>query len=210
VDFVPALLVAALTVCWRWKALAVTALVFGMLINVAISLTGYDDGLRERHPATWHRIAGFFGASTPEQALDVAATVRFPAAPRRRTEPLLTSGRPFAGNVVAVTWLDPQTIRVLSSKWGVSGESSPPLRIDPARSYELRIHYMPEQRRLTVSFDDEVVLTHEMALFPTEPSDVLIGANRISPEVFGRSFSGTIEVHSRLLAEQQADALTSP
>jgi hypothetical protein len=199
VDFVPALLVAALTACWRWKPLAVPALLFGILVNIGISFTGYDDGLRDRHPATFYRIAGVFG--TPrEPALDITAVVSFPETPRRRTEPLLTTGEPFAGNIIAVRYIDPQTVRILSVKWGVGGVASPPLHIEAKRSYELRIRYSPDDRRLTVSLDDDAVLTHRMTLFPTDASEVLIGENRISPGLFGARFSGTIQVHSRLLA----------
>jgi hypothetical protein len=196
VDFVPALLVATLTACWRWRPVAAAALVFGMLVNVGISFTGYDDGLRERHTETYYRIARLFGAKR-ETSIDIAAAITFPAYARRRTEPLLTTGEPFAGNVVAVRYIDPQTIRILSMKWGVGGVASPPLRVDSGRAYEFRFVYSPEQRVLTVGVDGTVVLTHRMTLFPTKPGEVLIGENRINPEVFGANFSGTIAVRAR-------------
>jgi hypothetical protein len=196
VDFVPALLVAALTACWRWKWPAVAALVFGMVVNVAISFTGYDDALRERHPEAYYRIAGLFGTRR-EPALVVDAEIRFPERPQRPTEPLLTTGEAFAGNVVAVRYVDPQTIRILSMKWGVGGVASAPLRVDAGRRYALRIVYSPEQRVLTVALEGMVVLTHRMTLFPTKPSEVRIGENRINPEVFGASFSGSIAVYAR-------------
>ncbi|HET8546816.1 MAG TPA: hypothetical protein VFL57_02380 [Bryobacteraceae bacterium] len=192
VDFVPALLVAALTICWRWKRLAVVALVFGMVVNVAVSFTGYDDGLRERHPDTYYRIAGLFGAPR-ERALDISALVTFPERPPRRTEPLLTTGEPFAGNVVAVRYIDAETIRILSVKWGVGGVSSPPLSVQPGRAYDLRIVYSPDQHELSVRLDGSLVLTHAMVLFPTRADQVLVGQNRINPEVFGARFSGVIE-----------------
>jgi hypothetical protein len=195
VDFVPALLVAALTACWRCKAVAVATLAFGMLVNVAISFTGYDDGLRERHTDTYYRIAGLFGTGR-EPALDIAAEIIFPEHPQRQTEPLLTTGEPFAGNVVAVRYLDRETIRILSMKWGVGGVSSPPLRVGAGRPYDLRIVYSPEQRLLSVALDRNLILTHRMTLFPTKPGEVLIGENRINPDVFGTKFSGAIRVRA--------------
>ena len=201
VDFVPALLVAALTACWRWKPLAIAALVFGMLVNTGISFTGYDDGLRERHPETYYRIAGLFGAAR-EPALDVSAAVTFPETPGRRTEPLLTTGERFAGNIVAVRYLDPRTVRVLSVKWGVGAVASAPLHVETDRAYDVRIRYSPGERLLTVAFDNNVILTHRMTLFPTDAHEVLIGENRINPEVFGAKFSGTIQIQSRLLARR--------
>jgi hypothetical protein len=197
VDFVPALLVAALTACWRWKPLAIAALVFGMLVNVGISFTGYDDGLREHDPETYYRIAGLFGAKR-EPALDVMAIIRFPERPRRKTEPLLTSGQRFAGNVVAVQYVDSETIRILSMKWGVGGAASLPLHVDLGRPYDLHIVYSPEQRLLTVALDRQIVLTHHVILFPARPGEVLVGENRVNPEVFGAKFSGTIRTRAIL------------
>jgi hypothetical protein len=196
VDFVPALLVAALTVCWRWKVPAVVALVFGMLLNIGISFTGYDDGLRERHTETYYRIANLFGTRR-EVALDIAASITFPESPRRRTEPLLTTGKRFAGNVIAVRYIGPQTIRILSMKWGVGGVASPALQVEAGRAHELRIVYSPDRKILSVALDANVVLTHRMILFPTRADEILVGENRINPEVFGTNFSGTIAVRAR-------------
>lgn len=135
--------------------------------------------------------------------------------PPPRSDPLVTTGREGAGDIVYVTYTGPGGVRFGFDHWGSGGPQSAVIPVvfnkpmvveislgslwptdlsDPAWE-DLPLARRTElQETVTVKVDGQVVLSHHVRPHPSTPAQVEVGANRIGastcePEFIGRLLS---------------------
>jgi hypothetical protein len=162
--------------------------------------------------------------TTPANAATTAVfgplrlTVRFPPGRTGGAEPLLTTGRPQAGDVVYVRYEADGTIRVGVDHWGHGGLLSEAITIDREKSHDIVIEMgslypderhvslasLPVDRRrklkqqIRVRIDDATVLEGEQATYDSTPADVYVGKNPIGASSAEYAWTGEIIAVERL------------
>jgi hypothetical protein len=144
--------------------------------------------------------------------------VLFPSDRPGRHEPLLTTGKTGAGDVVYVAYLDALHVQFGFDHWNGPGASSPPVLIDYKVPHEIRISMASLNPGGQTKPDPGVSLSidgHEMInsatthSYPAEPAQITFGQNRIGASTADPDFSGTILFLSRGGTEP-ADRLVEP
>lgn len=128
-------------------------------------------------------------------------------------EPLLTTGRTGAGDIVYAIYEDAGHVRIGFDHWAYGGPVSAPIAVDYRIPHELWISMgalfpaqgdsaawkgcAPSLRHslastLTVVLDGKVVLSAPASNYPTRPGEVVAGANRIGGSTCEAEFTGAI------------------
>ncbi len=158
-----------------------------------------------------------FGRSLPAATGELHMVIKLPRPDFGRSEPLVTTGRPGAGDFIYVTYLDGAHVLVGHDKWNFGGLKSGPIAVDyegiqnveiglgslypePSGSKEAN-STEPELRdlrnRVFVKWNGVLVLSEVAAAYPTSPSEVTVGANTIGGSTTLSHFSGDILSLSR-------------
>jgi hypothetical protein len=196
VDFLPLLAWTALGVlgiaCLRGALLAVPV-ALGMVISMALGVSGFRDEMLKNRPETYLRIARVFSPIASfrpvlNPPLAASFTAEFVAQPDHYREPLLTAGRQagfyylyaehLAGKVRIASYRELSEIDCL---------------IEPHGPVAFALRYDPATRVMHVSIDSQERLTHNVGMLVTAPADVTIGRNRIDPNVTEPRFTGRIQ-----------------
>lgn len=137
--------------------------------------------------------------------------VRFPSGLPGVTEPLITTGRTEAGDMIFVNYVDERTLRIGVDSWGRGGAVSDPIEVDYGKEHDLVLSLEsflqaaegePTAERLLadglrgrvgVAFDGREVLTFRNAQHPSTRAEVSLGANRIGMTSAKAEFSGEIK-----------------
>jgi hypothetical protein len=117
-----------------------------------------------------------------------------------RREPLLTTGRTGAGDLIYLSYDDERHVRVGFDHWGVGGVTSDPIALDYGPPHELWIGmsslYQDGQSPLpspvTVILDGHVVVTSKMVPYPSPADKVTVGENRIGGSTADPEFTGSV------------------
>lgn len=153
-----------------------------------------------------------------EQYGSLRLEVKFPTAQDGRTEPLVSSGIPQAGDLLAVTYRGREAVRFTFDHWGHGATATDWLPVDFDRSHALEISFgglMPpdghallagipahEKRllrdRLQVRLNGETVLDGLKPAYASSPYDVFVGRNLIGSTSAGPVFTGEILRTERL------------
>ncbi|HEY1793744.1 MAG TPA: hypothetical protein VGG34_12565 [Opitutaceae bacterium] len=130
--------------------------------------------------------------------------------PKNKTgvhEPLLTTGRTGAGDLIFVSYLDGSHIQIGFDHWGVGGASSPPISVDYGIPHEIWIATpslgsdASAGNKTTVIFDGRPVLSSSYAAYPTTPEEITILTNRIGASTASADFSGDLKFSERIGSE---------
>jgi len=144
--------------------------------------------------------------------------LRFPINPDGRTEPLVSTGVPQAGDLLAVTYRGREAVRFTFDHWGHGATTTDWLPVDFDRPHTLEISFgglMPakghallagipahEKRllrdRLLVRLNGEIVLDGLKPAYASSPYDVFVGRNLIGSTLAGPIFTGEILRAERL------------
>jgi hypothetical protein len=207
------------------RTFSLVLIIYGCLFNGAISLTGYYDLLKARHPETYGSIekaflplqqtaAKFLASDYGSIALKIKLPYPLPQTP----EPLVVTGRPGVGDFALVKYIDHNSIAFSFDHWGRGGPISAPIRVLPGEVYDLEISMgslypasaatfsliypkanFDEVRKIfLIKLNGTEVLREDVNFYPSDKSDVTIGENKIGGGVCGRYFSGTIVALSRI------------
>lgn len=141
----------------------------------------------------------------------VLLTVELPAERVGRSDPLVVTGRPGAGDFVYLRYPDAQHLQIGFSHWGGDGPVSDPIPIPPGPSLDLEISLgslypadepawssmdaaMLQRLRATVQvrLNGRVVWQHAAAAYPAAAAQVYCGQNPIGGSSCGAEFSGRI------------------
>ena len=144
----------------------------------------------------------------------VSLLLLFPRHAIGRSEPLVVTGRPGAGDFVYVRYDDQGRVRFGFDHWGVSGTLSDPIEIDSAAAHRIEVMMgslypdaastdqppLPRERRVVVTMDGRTVLTADRLCHPSLPRELYIGENPIGGSTCGERFTGRL-----LLVQRAAD-----
>jgi hypothetical protein len=117
------------------------------------------------------------------------------------SEPLVTTGKTGAGDLVYVSYIDPTHIRIALDHWGGSGAVSDLIPIDYKAPHEIWISMASLQGSaapVTVMLDGAVVLSSPIATYPSTPAEVTVAQNTIGGSSAEAAFSGTLQFVERL------------
>jgi hypothetical protein len=137
----------------------------------------------------------------------VRMTLSFPADRTGQSEPLVVTGRPGAGDLLIVRYLDARTIQFGHDHWGFSLEWSAPVEIEYASPHmieadlpSLHPSLAPESqpRRLSVKIDGRPVWDIRTRCYPAAAQAVYFGSNAINGSSCDRYFHGAIFTIDRL------------
>ena len=130
----------------------------------------------------------------------------------QRSEPLLVSGRPGAGDLVYIRYTDEHHVQFGLDHWLVGGPLSPPIPIDYGELQDIGVGtgtlYPPADaaawgatpaaerqtalRTLTVTLNDRVVLTCPLVPYAATSDEIHVGRNPIGGSSCDPAFSGAI------------------
>ena len=207
------------------RTFSLVLIVYGCLFNGAISLTGYHDLLKARHPETYKSIekaflplqqtaARFLASGYGPIALKMKLPYPLPQTP----EPLVVTGRTGAGDFVLVKYLGHNSIAFGLDHWGRGGPISAPIRVVPGEIYDLEIcmgslfpgsastfsliypkaNFDEVRNLFLIKLNGTEVLRDNVDFYPSGKSEVTIGENKIGGGICARYFSGTIVALRRI------------
>jgi hypothetical protein len=140
------------------------------------------------------------------QALTAGGAVRLRFAlpenpPAATRDPLLVTGRPGRGDMVAVERIDDRHVRVVLDHWGHALQLSEPVVVEPGEVQEVVVALRPFAAaqvgeaaggRLEVRWNGRVVWQLTTELYRVEPLEIAIGRNPIGGTSCVGEFSGRI------------------
>ncbi len=212
-DFLPSLvLVACCLLGWASaraasRALAVAAalaLVYSLLLNLAIGIQGPYDGFVQAHPAAYVKLARWFSPLTYfrpllNPRLTIEASYEFPASASGPL-PLLAAGRCGSRYLLTAEMLGANRVRLVSAGAPTSGDVAA-VEVDalPGTPHRLRLDYDPAGRAVTVQWNGQPVLRHVLPFLVTAPSQVTAGVDLTDTGLFQPRFPGRVSAITRLI-----------
>lgn len=174
---------------------------FGIVVNLALGLSGpYDDVLKNR-PAAYARLARWFSPVTilrpmMNPSLDVKFSAEFAPQPDGTREPLLTIGRVPSRQRLYAEWHGPDLRIVLET---ASSNTNFELASPGVRPVEIQVRYVPESAKLAVAINgrDEIVADPEIIF--TAPAQVTVGEDATGSSGAPARFSGPIRILRKLV-----------
>jgi hypothetical protein len=145
--------------------------------------------------------------------------IRFalPRGETNRQQPLLVTGKPYAGTFIYVAYHDAEHIRIGVDVWGLLGYQSEPIRTDYFADHEVVIEAgslypqnHPKLRgqteetikrlnsKLRVIFDGTTVINRDIDTYPSKVNEVTIGKNPLGGSSCEPNFAGKILSVERL------------
>ena len=145
--------------------------------------------------------------------------IRFalPRGETNRQQPLLVTGKPYAGTFIYVAYHDAEHIRIGVDVWGLLGYQSEPIRTDYFADHEVVIEAgslypqnHPKLRgqteetikrlnsKLRVIFDGTTVINRDIDTYPSKVNEVTIGKNLLGGSSCEPNFAGKILSVERL------------
>jgi hypothetical protein len=208
-DFAPSLLILSLFVVLFLAALigrelyriAATvalglAVGIGALLQAAISITGYENGLIERDFDTFAAMAGFFGDSQttmhrPVYAMALVGEIVFREQPPGIREALVTTGIPRRSNCTLVEYLDGGKMRFGEYVSGPGMYFGSPVTIARNTPYRIQLTYDADHH-LLLKLSDITALDLTTLYFPTSFADAAVLRNDTGMPPNIQPFSGEL------------------
>lgn len=196
VDFLPLLVwiaLAALAILGLPAGAMAVPVAFGIVVSLALGISGPRDEMLKNRPEDYLRIASFFSPVAKfrpvlNPPLSAAFTAEFAAQPEHYREPLLTAGRQADFYYLYAEHLQGK-IRIASYR----ELSEVDCLIEPGRPVAFDLKYDPLSRTMHVSIDGQERLTHNIGNLVTAPADVTVGENRIDPNITEPRFTGRLK-----------------
>ena len=135
----------------------------------------------------------------------VRLELQFPSDVADRTEPLVTTGIPQAGDLLSVSYQGNRAVRFNFDHWGQRGAATEWLPVDFSAVHTLEVTFdallprdgSPRREQLQVRFDGRLVLDVRQPAYDSSPYDVVIGRNAIGSSTASYAFTGRILSVSR-------------
>jgi len=140
---------------------------------------------------------GLLGRSAGSATADVILT--FPTDRPGRNEPLLTTGRTGAGDVLYASYVDASHIQIGFDHWNGGGMTGPTIPFDYKKAHELLITMgallpagAPPAAGVSVILDGQKVIDSPTTSYPSASAAVTFGRNTIGASTADPEFAGTI------------------
>ena len=164
------------------------------------------------------RIPSRLTADTTDTWGPIALTVRFPTDATGLREPLVSTGKFGAADIIIVHHVAPGQVRFGLDHWGAPIAFGPIVEIDPAKTHDLTVTLSslypppahaawkdrpagavaPPTGQVEVRLGDRIVLTSERRAYDSRPGQVSLGRNDLGASSCRRVFSGEILSQHRL------------
>jgi hypothetical protein len=136
--------------------------------------------------------------ASPKREGALKMVVRLPIGGAHKNEPLVTTGKTGAGDVIYIRYLGGSRISVCHDRWGNSGVESQPFAVnfmDP-QVIEISMRSLGDlgdtRPGLSVKWNGREVLNDDSGSYPPGPEKTEIGANLIGASTCVPEFSGMI------------------
>jgi hypothetical protein len=139
----------------------------------------------------------------------IRIALRFPDFTAIYGEPLVSTGRSGAGDLIYVTYLAPGLVRFGHDCWNHGSVETEPVQFDPSKEQIVdvdmgSISKAPKTSAdgstlFQLSFNGKTLLSAYRPFHPTEPVDVVFGYNAIHASTAAASFTGP-EFHAKSIA----------
>ncbi|MEQ1946719.1 MAG: hypothetical protein ABL995_06005 [Bryobacteraceae bacterium] len=185
-DFVPYLLLCACFLAALPSrlpvALFVTALasIAGIIIGLALGVTGHNDEFVQKQPAAYARLASVFHPSAHYRPLYnpellVEADFSFPKDFRGRV-PLIAAGRVGSRYLLSAEVVNDKVLRLVSEAALTSGPlATAEVPYSPGGTNRLRLQFHPQTRTIQVQWNGQTAMQHSMPFLVTSPSQITVG-----------------------------------
>jgi hypothetical protein len=201
VDFVPLGVFAALikVSCQpghRLMRVVTLALMgWGVIVNLALGITGPFDDILANRPASYVRVAGWFSPADryrPMMNPTIAVTmdVAFAEHESGFREPLVTIGGEGARHSVYAEHRGSDVSLISHSEHNLAPDAAAVIAAKPSR---IRLTYAPSDRVFTITVNSVITIQQPLPRMVTAPSQVIVGGNGL-PGFIGEKFTGRIEV----------------
>lgn len=136
----------------------------------------------------------------------VRLIVTFPSDKLTRHEPILATGRPGAGDLFYVAYVDGGHVRLGYDHWGVGGVVSEPIAINYNEPHEILIASNSLFERMgqapsaptTMLIDGHIAFSYAIAPYPTQQGEVIVARNSIGASSADPTFSGGVQYVERM------------
>lgn len=128
-------------------------------------------------------------------------TVRFPPFRHPRVEPLVSTGRSEAGDLLYVAYLAPGQIRFGHASWGTGAVETPIVACEPDQPQTLELEMpsfapgreQPPAGRLLLRYNGALLLADDRPVHSPDSAEVFLGFNGSDSAAATMDFSGKIE-----------------
>jgi hypothetical protein len=125
----------------------------------------------------------------------IRITVKFPPFKGFFGEPLLSTGRPGAGDLVYVRYLAPGKVRFGLDSWSNGYVDTPDVEFDPESEHVIDIdlpslHSDGKSSLFCLRFDQRQLVALPAKLHPSSPSDIVVGFNATGCTAAAQLFTG--------------------
>lgn len=170
----------------------------------SIGVDPHGSAFGKQFTGTIHRIeraSGPTGSSMPSaQYGAVELALRFPQEATGKHEPLVVTGVEGKGDILYVTYLGENEIRLTLDHWGIGALASPPIELNLGLVHILQIEmgslYGPENperaQTLRVRLNGRIVWDTQARFHAAGPETFTFGSNLIGGSTAGSLFTGTI------------------
>jgi hypothetical protein len=177
-------------------AVMAVLIVCGIVIGLALGISGPRDEMLNQHPEEYVRLAALLSPIAEYRPIlnpefSASFTAEFKPQREHYREPLVTLGRQayryylYAEQVAG-------KVRIASYR----ENSEMDCLVDATRPIEFALRYDAASHTMYVAIDGVERLTHPLGNLLTAPADVSIGENRIDPNITEPRFTGRISVAS--------------
>jgi hypothetical protein len=207
VDFVPLGVFAALIKVssqpgYRlMRAVTIALMGWGVIVNLALGITGPFDDILANRPASYVRIAGWFSPVDryrPMMNPSIAVTIDVAFAEHSSgfREALVTIGGQGARHSVYVEHRGSDVTLVSHSEHNLAPDAAAVIAAKPSR---IRMTYEPSDRVFTIAVNNITAIRQPLPGMVTAPSQVIIGGNGLQGFI-GEKFTGRIDVIEKNVA----------
>lgn len=135
-------------------------------------------------------------------------TVRFPPFRHARIEPLVSTGRSAAGDLLYVTYLAPGQIRFGHASWGAETVETPIVACEPDLSQTIELEMpsfspgpdQPPAGRLLLRYNGTLLLADDRPVHSPDSAEVFLGFNGSDSGAATMNFSGRIDRVEKIAA----------
>jgi hypothetical protein len=212
VDFVPLGVFAALIKLSRqpghrlMRAVTLALMGWGVIVNLALGITGPFDDILANRPASYVRMAGWFSPvdrHRPMMNPSIAVTMDVAFAEHQSgfREPFVTIGGQGARHSVYVEHRGSDVALVSHSEHNLAPDAAAVIAAKPSR---IRLTYESSDRVLTMAVNGIIAIRQPLPRMVTAPSQVIIGGNGL-PGFIGEKFTGRIVVIEKTVAPRTSE-----